>query len=62
MAQAKMKLAILGEGGVGKTTFVKTFKEGQFCPSSMTIAVEYHTKKTAVMGQPVLLQIWDLGG
>ena len=62
MARPCLKLAILGEGGVGKTTFVKTFKEGRFCPSTMTIAVEYHTKKAAVMGQPMLLQIWDLGG
>ncbi|MFQ5980413.1 MAG: Rab family GTPase [Candidatus Heimdallarchaeota archaeon] len=62
MAARKMKLAVLGEGGVGKTTLVKTFKDGAFSPSTMTIAVEYHAKKTAVAGHPVLLQIWDLGG
>lgn len=61
-AARKMKLAVLGEGGVGKTTLVKTFKDGAFSPSTMTIAVEYHTKKTAIGGHPVLLQIWDLGG
>lgn len=60
----KLKLAILGEGGIGKTTFVKTFKDEVFSPSSttMAVAVEYHVKRTEIDGQPVLLQIWDLGG
>ncbi|MFX0115469.1 MAG: Rab family GTPase [Candidatus Hodarchaeota archaeon] len=62
MTANKLKLALLGEGGVGKTTFAKTFKEGKFCESSMTIAVEFHVKRTEIEGQPVVLQIWDLGG
>ncbi|MHA2231562.1 MAG: Rab family GTPase [Candidatus Hodarchaeales archaeon] len=62
MTANKLKLALLGEGGVGKTTLAKTFKEGKFCESSMTIAVEFHVKRTTIDGQPVVLQIWDLGG
>ncbi|MFW9914188.1 MAG: Rab family GTPase [Candidatus Thorarchaeota archaeon] len=62
MTTNKLKLALLGEGGVGKTTLAKSFKEGKFSESSMTIAVEFHVKRIMVNGQPVVLQIWDLGG
>ncbi|MFQ5981156.1 MAG: Rab family GTPase [Candidatus Heimdallarchaeota archaeon] len=58
----RLKLGVLGEGGVGKTTFVRTFKEGAFSESTMTIAVEYHVKRASVDNQTVLFLIWDLGG
>ncbi|MFQ5976727.1 MAG: Rab family GTPase [Candidatus Heimdallarchaeota archaeon] len=57
-----LKLAILGEDGIGKTTFVNTFKEEVFTPSSTTMAAEHQVKRMEIAGQPVQLQIWDLGG
>jgi small GTP-binding protein len=62
MTTSKIKLALLGEGGVGKTTLAKSFKEGRFSNTSMTVAVEFHVKRIMAKGQPVVLQIWDLGG
>ena len=62
MNPCRLKLALLGEGGVGKTTFARTFKFGAFSESTMTIAVEFHVKRTEIDEQPVVLQIWDLGG
>jgi small GTP-binding protein len=62
MSTAKLKLALLGEGGVGKTTLAMTFKEEKFTDSPMTIAVQYHVKKIEIDGRSALLQIWDLGG
>lgn len=59
-----LKLVILGEGGVGKTTFSKTFTLSSFLPDTkQTIAVEFHSKllydRRNIRHK---LQIWDLGG
>lgn len=57
------KVAIIGEGGVGKTTLLHRYMNGKFNRQmDMTVGVEFFTKRF-VMDQTVgSLLIWDLGG
>ena len=59
-----LKLVLLGEGGVGKTTISKSYIDNYFfTKSKQTIAVEFHSKTITHSNNEVSkLQIWDLGG
>ncbi len=57
------KIIITGEGGVGKTTLLHRFVEGQFlADTKMTLGVEFFLKEIEIEDKKVLLQIWDFGG
>ncbi|MFW9997545.1 MAG: ADP-ribosylation factor-like protein, partial [Candidatus Odinarchaeota archaeon] len=57
------KIAILGEGGIGKTTLCKTYDRQQtYLDTTQTIAVEFHVIKRSFQGDEYTLQVWDLGG
>jgi small GTP-binding protein len=63
MSHSKVyKLIIAGDGGIGKTTYVKTFCENKYIDQLMTIGVDLLTKKVKVNGIEEILQIWDLSG
>lgn len=63
MIQINKKVAIIGEGGVGKTTMVNKYINGKFSKiTEMTIGADFFTKhfeKNNIMGK---MFIWDLGG
>lgn len=59
----RLKLVILGEGGVGKTTIAKSYKNNSpFLDTKQTVAIEFHTKREQKDGENLILQIWDLAG
>ena len=58
-----LKILTAGEGGVGKTTLLKRFVEGNFsAETKMTIGVEFHLKEMIIDNQHCTLQLWDFGG
>jgi small GTP-binding protein len=58
-----LKVITCGEGGVGKTTLLHRYIEGEFLTETlMTIGVEFHLKEINIEERRILLQVWDFGG
>lgn len=58
-----VKIALLGEGGVGKSTLLKAFT-GQTLNNGyeMTLGIDFAIKKIKVDSQKIVLSLWDFGG
>ena len=62
MANA-VKIVLIGDAGVGKSSFLLQYTEQRFSPSYMsTIGVDFKLKNIEVDGTPIMLQIWDTAG
>ena len=58
-----MKMVLLGDGAVGKTSLIQKFVSGQFAGQyKATIGVDLFKKGVIVDGQSISLQVWDLAG
>jgi len=58
-----LKVVLLGDGGVGKSSLMNRFVSGKFDSQSFhTIGVEFLNKDVTVEGQSYTLQIWDTAG
>uniref|UniRef100_A0A0A9XZW7 small monomeric GTPase n=1 Tax=Lygus hesperus TaxID=30085 RepID=A0A0A9XZW7_LYGHE len=58
-----LKILIIGESGVGKSSLLLRFTEDSFNPDqSLTIGVDFKTKKLTTEGNTVRLAIWDTAG
>ncbi|WXG43469.1 MAG: GTP-binding protein [Promethearchaeati archaeon SRVP18_Atabeyarchaeia-1] len=58
-----IKIMVIGEGGVGKTTLIHRFVTGEYSDQSMTIGLGFASKTMKARdGKTVKLQIWDVGG
>jgi GTP-binding nuclear protein Ran len=57
------KLVLIGDGGVGKTTFVKRHKTGEFEKKYIaTIGVEVHPMQFFTSLGKILFEVWDTAG
>jgi len=61
--ERQLKLLIIGESGVGKTSILQRFIDSTFQKSlTTTIGIDFRSKKIRVGGEEVELQIWDTAG
>ncbi|TID20466.1 hypothetical protein CANINC_003583 [Pichia inconspicua] len=58
-----LKVIILGDTGVGKTSLMQQFINGKFSQQyKATIGADFLPKDLNIDGKPVTLQIWDTAG
>lgn len=58
-----LKILIIGESGVGKSSLLLRFTEDNFDPEqSLTIGVDFRTKRLCINGNTIKLAIWDTAG
>ena len=58
-----LKILLVGDSGVGKTTLLLKYVDNQFSDSHITtIGVEYKDKEITVNNRKINLQIWDTSG
>ncbi|KAL5012933.1 hypothetical protein ScPMuIL_011484 [Solemya velum] len=58
-----LKVVLLGDGGVGKSSLMNRFVSGKFDVQSFhTIGVEFLNKDVSVDGDNYTMQIWDTAG
>jgi len=59
----RYKVAIVGDGAVGKTTLLRRYATGTFRESRiMTIGVDFESIEVDLKGQSIKLTVWDLAG
>jgi len=58
-----LKVVVVGDGAVGKTTLIRRYCEGKFHASRVaTIGVDFYTQHVDLSGGTVKLSIWDMAG
>ncbi|NWI89276.1 RB18B protein, partial [Pitta sordida] len=58
-----LKLLLVGDSAVGKSSLLRTFTDGAFEPAlKPTVGIDFKVKKTVVDGHAVQLAIWDTAG
>ena len=62
-AVAEFKLVLVGDGGVGKTTFVKRHLTGEFEKKYIaTLGVEVHPMDFHTSKGRIIFNVWDTAG
>ena len=63
MSGINLKILLVGDSAVGKTTLILKYVDGKFSDSHITtIGVEYKDKEITVNDRKINLQIWDTSG
>ena len=71
MASSKIKLVLVGDGGVGKTSLLKSFERdaslfsslfSPFQPTQSSCAIEAHSKSILHLNDKIQYQVWDFAG
>jgi small GTP-binding protein len=58
-----VKVVVVGDGAVGKTTLVRRYVEGKFESSRVaTIGVDFYSQRVQLANGAVKLSIWDMAG
>lgn len=61
--EARLKLLMLGDSGVGKSSLLTRFTEEKFNNGILgTAGIDYRVKKTIINEKNVFLEIWDTAG
>ncbi|MFX0168351.1 MAG: Rab family GTPase [Candidatus Hodarchaeota archaeon] len=60
--KAVMKLIVVGDGGVGKTTLIHRYLTGDYLDQRMTVGSGFATRDISVEGIIIRLAIWDFAG
>ena len=61
--ETKLKVALVGDCGVGKSSLMLKFAEDIFLPhKDMSVGIDWRTKFLNINGRRVKLQIWDTAG
>jgi len=59
----KIRIMLIGDSNVGKTSIIKRYCKNQFSPSYIsTVGIDFETKYLKINGKMVNLQIWDTAG
>ncbi len=59
----KIKVTVVGDGGVGKTSLIQKFTQGKFKTDYIkTIGAELTNYKTEIDGYKIKLLFWDIAG
>ncbi|TYZ57702.1 hypothetical protein PybrP1_009245 [[Pythium] brassicae (nom. inval.)] len=59
----KLKLLLLGDSGVGKTSLMRVFSGDEFSESMLaTAGVDFKLRHTTIADEDITLQIWDTAG
>lgn len=63
MAQLKLKIALVGDSQVGKTSLMVKYVEGNFDEDYIqTLGINFMEKTITLKGRDVTFSVWDLGG
>ena len=58
-----LKVVVVGDGAVGKTSLIRRYCEGKFHASRVaTIGVDFYTQRVQLPEGMVKLSIWDMAG
>nr|XP_041577388.1 ras-related protein Rab-18-B isoform X1 [Taeniopygia guttata] len=58
-SELTLKLLLVGDSGVGKSSLLRRFMDGAFDPRlTPTVGVDFKTKKMVLEGRAVQLAIW----
>ena len=61
--QEIIKIVVVGEAGVGKTSLIKRYVSNFFSEDhKATVGVDFTVKNVNVNGKEVRLQLWDIAG
>lgn len=59
----RLKILMLGDSGVGKSSLVMRWTQDTFSPSlTSTVGVNFKSKKVTIRGEPFQIQVWDTAG
>jgi Ras-related protein Rab-5C len=62
-ADAPVRVVLIGDASVGKTSIVKRFLDGQYDPTEFaTIGAGYFNNYQTIRGESVPVEIWDTAG
>lgn len=56
------KIVVLGDSGVGKTSFIHKLNHSNHCKDSSTIGVDFSVFITKINNKNIKIQIWDTAG